>query len=256
MIIIKLGGSVITDKKRENRARKKVIDRLVQEIKRSKKKIILVHGAGSFGHIHAKEYKLDRGFKSSDQLKGFHITHSSVRILNQIVMNSLYNHGMFSVSLPPISFVEMSNRKLKYIDLRCFEESISIGLTPVTFGDVVFDDKLGFSICSGDVLVLNLSRYFKPEKVILVIDEDGIFDKDPKRCKDAKLLREIKYDDLPTAEKSLYTDVTGGMGGKIEVMREIAKENIDVLVVNGNKRDRLFGSLIGKKVKGTLVIGG
>ena len=150
----------------------------------------------------------------------------------------------------------MSNRKLKYIDLKCFEESISIGLTPVTFGDIVFDDELGFSICSGDILVLNLSRYFKPEKVIFVIDEDGIFDKDPKRYKDAKLLREIKYNDLPVAEKSIYTDVTGGMGGKIEVIREIAKEDIDVLVVNGNKRDRLFGSLIGKRVKGTLVIGG
>ena len=77
-----------------------------------------------------------------------------------------------------------------------------------------------------------------------------------KKYKDAKLLREIKYDDLPVAEKSIYTDVTGGMGGKIEVIKEIAKEDIDVLVVNGNKRDRLFGSLIGKRVKGTLVIGG
>jgi len=256
MIIVKLGGSVITDKKRENRARKKVIDRLVREIKKSKKEIILVHGAGSFGHIHAKEYKLDRGFKSRNQLKGFHITHSSVRILNQIVMSSLYNHNIFSVSLPPLSFVEMNNGKLKYIDLKCFEESVSIGLTPVTFGDIVFDDELGFSICSGDILVLNLSRYFKPEKVIFVIDEDGIFDKDPKKYKDAKLLREIKYNDLPVAEKSIYTDVTGGMGGKIEVIREIAKEDIDVLVVNGNKRDRLFSSLIGKKVKGTHVIGG
>lgn len=256
MIVVKLGGSVITDKKRENRARRRIIDRLAGEIKKSNKRTILVHGAGSFGHISARRFDLDYGFKTREQLKGFHITHSNVRILNRIVMDCLYKNSIFSVSIPPVSFVEMRDKKPRYLDLRCFESALRLGLTPVTFGDVVFDDKIGFSICSGDLLVLNISRYFKPEKVVFVMDEDGIFNKDPKRYRDARLLERLSYDDLPFSEENTCVDVTGGMKGKIEVIREIAKDGIDVFIVNGNKRDRLFRSLVDKKVKGTHVIGG
>ena len=254
MIVVKLGGSVITDKSAENKARKKVIKRLTREVGLAKKDLILVHGAGSFGHTHASKYNLSEGFMKREQLRGFHITHSSVRELNKIVMEYLYINNVFSVSIPPISFVKMHGGDLKYMDFGTFEDAIHLGLMPVTFGDVVFDDEKGFAICSGDLLVLYLSRYFQPERVIFVIDEDGIFDKDPK-ASDAHLIEEIDAGNLPSAEGSRYTDVTGGMGGKIKVIKSIAEEGIDVFIINGNKRDRLYRCLIGKKVKGTHVVG-
>ena len=47
MYIIKFGGSVITDKRKENCFKQEVVDNLAKEIKKSKKDTIIIHGAGS-----------------------------------------------------------------------------------------------------------------------------------------------------------------------------------------------------------------
>ena len=64
MFVIKLGGSVITDKSMQNTFNEEVTFRLVSEIKDSQKQVIVVHGAGSFGHILAKKYDLHKGYKN------------------------------------------------------------------------------------------------------------------------------------------------------------------------------------------------
>ncbi len=98
-----------------------------------------------------------------------------------------------------------------------FEEYLKKNFTPVTFGDVVLDKKLGFSICSGDLLIEVLSKYFKPEKVVFVIDEDGIFTANPKIDKNAKLIQKTTIKELEklTTSADNHADVTGGMAGKI-----------------------------------------
>ena len=58
MIIVKLGGSIITDKAEYRKFRADTVDRLAGEIVSSGKQVIIVHGAGSFGHILAKEHSL------------------------------------------------------------------------------------------------------------------------------------------------------------------------------------------------------
>ena len=54
MYLIKLGGSIITDKSKKYTYKKEIVDRLSSELKKANKEYILVHGAGSFGHILAK----------------------------------------------------------------------------------------------------------------------------------------------------------------------------------------------------------
>ena len=56
MILIKLGGSVITDKNRPLTARLDVVQRLAYEIAACEEKVVLIHGGGSFGHIKAAEH--------------------------------------------------------------------------------------------------------------------------------------------------------------------------------------------------------
>jgi len=58
MILIKLGGSIITGKAEYRAFNKDTVSRLADEISRSDKDVIIVHGAGSFGHIIAKENHL------------------------------------------------------------------------------------------------------------------------------------------------------------------------------------------------------
>ena len=62
--MIKLGGSLITDKRTENTVNREAVDRVAEaiaEIVNLGYSVILVHGAGSFGHILAKKWSIDDG---------------------------------------------------------------------------------------------------------------------------------------------------------------------------------------------------
>lgn len=258
MYIIKLGGSVITDKTKENCFKKEIVYTLAKTIKKANKEIIIVHGAGSFGHIIADKYKLNEGHRSNEQLNGFSVTQGMVQKLNTLVLESLHENKIHAVSIPPHSLLILDNHNPSTFNHMIFNEYLKLGFTPVTFGDVVLDKKLGFSICSGDLLMLVLSKHLKPEKTIFVIDEDGFFTSNPKKDKNAELIESITADKLDKykTSKDRHADVTGGMQGKINTIKNISKLGIDTILLNGNKPDRLFKVLIGEKAKSTTISGG
>ena len=170
----------------------------------------------------------------------------------------LNNNGISAVSIPPHTILKLNNHNPLTFDHIIFKDYLDKGFTPVTFGDVVLDKKLGFSICSGDLLMQLLAEHLQPEKTIFIIDEDGLFTSNPKVDKNAELIESATTDQLNryTAHKDKHTDVTGGMQGKIEVIKNIAKLGIDTILLNGNKPDRLFKVLIGKNAKSTNISGG
>jgi isopentenyl phosphate kinase len=233
------------------------MDSLSENIKKSGKQMIIVHGAGSFGHILAKKYELDDGYKNNGQIKGFSETHKMVQSLNTLVLKSLQKYNIPAVSISPHSIVKLDNHKLAKMDFKLFEDYLERQFIPVTFGDVVLDKKLGFSICSGDLLVGALAKYFKPEKVIFSIDEDGLYTSNPKIDKKAKLIKETTFKKLKDFSTSLdkHADVTGGMGGKINTIKSISKLGIETVLLNGNKPERLYNVLVGKEAKTTIVVG-
>jgi isopentenyl phosphate kinase len=257
MYIIKLGGSVITDKTKENYFKQEVVEKLAKEIKKANKKTVIIHGAGSFGHIIADKYKLNEGQQTNDQLLGFSLTLGMVQKLNSLVLDSLHKNDISAVSISPHSVLKLNNHKPLTFDYGIFNNYLDKGFTPVTFGNVVLDKKLGFSICSGDLLMLLLSEHLKPEKTIFVIDEDGLYTSNPKKDKNVELITETTIDQLNryTTSKDRHTDVTGGMRGKIETIRNIAMYGIDTILLNGNKPDRLFKVLIGENPKSTIIRG-
>lgn len=263
MYLIKLGGSVITDKKQLYSFKNEITSKLVSEIKESGKDFMLVHGAGSYGHIIAHKYKLQNGFLEKEQLKGFARVHEDVRKLNLKVLEIMRECGENPMSIPPCSILICENKKIIDFNSGLFEACKIIGLTPVTFGDVVFDSKIGYCICSGDALMLQLSKVFRPEKVIFVADVDGIFDKNPMVHKDAKLMKYVNQkvvDDLKKHEadcssckNSIGEDATGGMLRKLEIMLQISQLGVESIILNGLQPSRLRECLIGKEVIGTIV---
>jgi len=257
MYIIKLGGSVITDKAKKNCFRQDIMNSLAKEIKRANKEIILVHGAGSFGHILAEQYKLNQGYKNKEQLLGFSQTHAMVQKLNLLVLDSLVKEDIPAVSIPPHAVIKLDNNKILKMDYIIFKDYLKKDFTPVTFGDVVLDEKLGFSICSGDLLAQLLAEQFKPEKVIFTLDEDGLYTSNPKIDKNAKLISTTTIYELEQFKTldDTHADVTGGMGGKIETIKKISKLGIDIILLNGNKPDRLYKTLIGEDTISTIING-
>jgi isopentenyl phosphate kinase len=257
MFLIKLGGSVITNKAKECCFKQDVMELLATEIKKADKQIILIHGAGSFGHILAKQYKLNDGYKQKKQVEGFALTQAMVQRLNNLILASLQNHGIPAVSIPPHVILSLSDHAPARVDYNIFKKYLALGFMPVTFGDVALDNQLGFSICSGDLLMQLLAAEFKPEKVIFVIDEDGLYSANPKTNKNAIFLENTTVKDLEKLATSLdaHADVTKGMKGKIDTIRQIAKTGADTVLLNGNIHNRLYDTLKGKKVRSTIVYG-
>jgi isopentenyl phosphate kinase len=257
MYIIKLGGSVITDKAKECCFKQEIVDRLAAELQHANKEVILVHGAGSFGHILAKKYKLNDGFKQKKQIEGFARAQAMVQQLNTLVLTSLHNHKIPAVSIPPHAVLSLSNHALSRVDYNVFKKYLALGFMPVSFGDVALDNLLGFSICSGDLLIALLAAEFKPEKVIFVLDEDGLYSANPKTDKKATFLEKVTIKELEqlTTHLDAHADVTKGMEGKLHTIKQIAKTGVDTILLNGNIHNRLYDTLQGKKVRSTIVYG-
>ncbi len=224
--------------------------RLSREIYENGKKCIIVHGAGSFGHPLAKKYRLDKGDENGKKLEGFSQTHSSVRKLNLKVMECLRNAGIPAVSISPLSIIRCSNGKIEKFDWMIFKKILEIGLVPVTFGDVVLDNQRKFCICSGDLLIGELAKKLNANKVIFATDVDGIY------LENKKIIEKATAEELEGIEVrgSTAIDVTSGMSGKVEVIKDISRMGIEVCVINGRKAGRLYNAMR-DKVLGTKIYG-
>jgi isopentenyl phosphate kinase len=255
--LIKLGGSVITDKSRYRTFNQESTDRLAREIASSGRQVILVHGAGSFGHLLAHEHQLQRGYLNDSQRLGLVKVQQDVRDLNREVMFSLDRAGITATSIPPGACAVMEGGRLKKMGVDIFHRYLELGITPVTFGDVVLDTQRKFGICSGDQLMLLLAREFHPNLIVFCADVDGIFTADPNLDKNASLIEQVDSSTLESLPRtSRVTDVTGSIYGKLESMLSLAQMGKSTMVINGLIPGRLASALRGEKVKGSMVVGG
>ena len=256
MILIKFGGSVITDKSRYRTFNADTVKRLCKEIKESGERVIVVHGAGSFGHVLAKEHNLNDGFRDRSQIPAVAQVCYDMRDLNSMIVKELNDAGLPAISVPTGSCFMMENRRLIIEDASVLASMFDKGIMPVMFGDVVMDKKLGFAICSGDQIMELMTRIFDPKRVIFVSDIDGLFDKDPKMYEDAKLIETVDKNTLKNVETDItVADVTGGVRGKMETMLRMCSGGCDCVLVNGTVDGRLLSLLKGEKVPCTIARG-
>ena len=244
MLLIKLGGSVISNKKNYRDYRESVVRGIAKNL--PKEDLIVVHGAGSFGHILADEFKITDGFEEWKRL-GFAKIERDMLDLNLRILDALVSEDIPAVSMPPHSFITMG----KSINLDIFDFLLEHGFVPLTFGDAVFDVKKGINILSGDILMMELAKRYRPDKTIFLTDVDGIYTGPPDR-EDSSLIRELPRHLDPETEIKV-SDVTGGMDLKISVMREIANYS-RVYVINGFHPERIRAVLNDDDFVGTVVL--
>jgi isopentenyl phosphate kinase len=256
--VLKIGGSVITDKGKELEVRMQVINRLAEEIRDANvPNLIIVHGGGSFGHPLAQQYAIKEGVKEKVQRVGFSETHHVMTVLNGLFMDALIWRNVPAVSITPSSCIITKNGRIQ-----CFEDAtlkmlLKMGFLPVLYGDAVLDTELGFTILSGDQLVSVLAIKFNVERIIIGVDVDGLYEADPKVEKNAKMFKHLTLEELEELQskldKSTAYDVTGGMSGKIAELLAATKRGIPVTIVNATKPGYVHKVLKGKKVRSTLI---
>lgn len=257
-IILKIGGSVITDKNGELAARTEAINRLAEEIQKANvKNLVMVHGGGSFGHPTAQKYDIKEGLKEDAQKAGFAETHHVMTVLNGLVMDSLVWHNVPALSVTPSSCIVTEKGRIKFFEDTILKMMLKMGFMPVLYGDATLDETLGFTVLSGDQLAANLARKFDAAKIVIGVDTDGLYDADPKVTKNPKFYAHLTLSELEKIMEKLggstATDVTGGMLSKIAELVPAIDEGIPVTIVNAAKPNRVYKALIGEKVESTVI---
>ncbi|MBA4435714.1 MAG: isopentenyl phosphate kinase family protein [Nitrosopumilaceae archaeon] len=246
MILIKLGGSIITNKEKPLSARRKTIDNLAKSLKKIQEPIIIVHGGGSYGHYWSVKYDMHTKERKYD-LRGVSIVKNSMIELNKIILDSFLKNKLKPYCLPPTDFMTGNKpipKKVKEIG-----KISKSGLIPVTYGDALWYGQNKTFILSGDKIMTHLAKILKPKLCIFALNEDGVY----ADLKSKKLIHELKGERPSISENKM--DVTGGMTRKIEEASKISKMGMNVFFVNGNKPERIVKAVKNRKFQGTLFRG-
>lgn len=261
LYIIKLGGSVITEKEGNRfEAKRKVIARIASEIKKAKSeagfKLVVVHGAGPFGHTNVVEYNLNDGVHSEKQQEGLAKTIKDCNFLNSVVVEELQKAGIEAVAFDPNKIVKQDRKKIVEFDSSGVEKALASGRVPVLFGQMVPDKTLNASPMSGDAAIAFLAAKLGPQKILLGTDVAGIFTADPKKDANAERIPVIDSDNfdsvLEKVAEASTVDVTKGMKGKLEKLRE-QLHGASALIFDANQKGSFYKALKGEAVEGTEV---
>lgn len=250
--LIKLGGSVLTDKAASAPTlRKDVLARLARELAGADEELVIVHGAGSFGHPLAKAAGLKHGLSADGAVAALAQVHADVRRLNVAVLDALRGEGLAPTTFSPFALFTCSDGRPGGWNFVPMHRALSMGLTPVTHGDVVFDTNRGTTVVSGDQLVAEMVGLSQPTRVVFVLDQDGVLS-GPPGADDSELLHRPGPDAVEEAIRRVDTtgapDVTGGMAGKLAAASHIARRQVPVFFVNGLVEGRVADVLAGKDV--------
>ena len=228
--ILKIGGSVLTVKSASQAKLRQVLTtRIGEALGRAydpkKMCLILIHGVGSFGHLHAHTHGLAQGTKGAPKKLPRTLENNTLNQLLSSRIAKIFQSGGFPVASINTASVAINHEgKLQALATDAIENALRIGAIPMLHGDMVFDSSWGMSVCSGDTLIPFLAKKFDVEKIFFASDVDGIFSCDPHKFKHAQFIKETSLDDLLSGKSitlagSHHTDVTDGFRGKFGVFQ-------------------------------------
>jgi isopentenyl phosphate kinase len=256
--IVKLGGSVLTRKRERESLRPKILTRLAEELATASTPLVVLHGAGSFGHPDARRFRLAEppgpGGVSAERRRGAAVVSREVRRLHAAVLQALVAAGMNPWSVPGSMVGRNRSGVLDDLDSAPFADALAAGVTPVSFGDVVRDDAWGFSILSADTIAMELARDLPARRVLFVSDVGGVYEPGAKgRPVAVPVVTPELIVRLRPSEG--VADVTGGIRAKAEAMLAIADDGADAGLISGLSDGALSRALKGERVYGSWVAG-
>lgn len=261
VVILKLGGSLLTDKKGRARARSKVIARLAEEIAQTRpamaEALILGHGSGSFGHYAAAEHGLSSSAPPRDPARlprGMAKTREAAAELHRRVVAALLEAGEAPFSIAPSSALVTRAGKVASFALEPLVRASELGLLPVVYGDVVLDREWGGAIASTETVVLALVRRlrrrgFTVRRLLWLGETEGVYDSSGTTIPviDTGSHRELRR----RISGASGIDVTGGMLHRLDTARALARLGAESWILDGRVPGRLAEALLGHEVPGT-----
>ena len=215
--VLKLGGSLLTRKDEHESIDEAGLSTAAAAIgAASVDELVLVHGAGSFGHVHADAHGVSVEAGTSEAAAVREI-HASMGRLNRRVLAALAEEGVEAIPVRPLSASYRDAEGALWHATDQVAAMLAEGFVPVLHGDVITTREKGATILSGDELVVTVARSLHADAVGLCAGVPGVLDEDD------SVIPEIDgYDEVAgVLGGAAETDVTGGMAGKVRTLLEL-----------------------------------
>jgi isopentenyl phosphate kinase len=261
IVFLKLGGSLITDKKREAVVRRRVVERLAGEVAAAREtcaelRLVVGHGSGSFGHFAGRRYGTRDGVQSAEDWIGYAEVAAAAGRLNRIVVDAFLAADVPVLGIQPSASARCHDGVLTSLDLGPVRTAVAHGLVPLVYGDVALDEVLGGTIISTEEILIYLARFLRPARILLAGKVGGVMDKT------GAIVDVLRPEDRSAIEAELGgshgVDVTGGMWSKVDAMLALVAEQpgLEVRIFSGVDPGELTRVLVDPAyAAGTLLTG-
>ena len=251
-LIIKIGSSSLV--KADLSINEPVLIQIMASLKKLKEKgidsCIVTSGAIAIGmhelkiNKKPKNMSLKQACAAIGQAKLMEYYNKSAEIYGLLLGQILVNHDDFQVRKRMIYLSDTLDSMFKNGVIPVINENDALSVEEIKVGD-------------NDTLASLIAPMIDADLLILFSDIDGLYDKNPKEYSDAKLISLVNNIDskiIGYASGSNSSVGTGGMKTKIDAAIASTSANIDMIICNSNKLDKLEDIVSGLEI-GTLFKG-
>lgn len=168
-----------------------------------------------------------------------------------------YNHTVGQVLLTR-NIVENCHTKENVVNT--FHTLLEMGVIPiVNENDTVAIDELeGDNFGDNDMLSAIVAKILSADRLVILTDIDGLYDKNPKTHQDAVLVSRVEHIDetiRQMAEGTGSNRGTGGMRTKLAAAQIATDAGIECCIINGQNPENIYKLLEGEQI-GTRFLAG
>jgi glutamate 5-kinase len=231
IIVVKIGSSLLVDNNKK--IRKKWLASFAKDIKKLKDKnqkvVIVSSGAIALGckkmNINKKTIKLDKS--------------QAIASIGQIELMNLFSQTFtkfkLNISQILLTLEDTEERRRSLNAKRTFENLFDLDFIPiVNENDTIATSEIKYG--DNDRLASRVAQITDADALILLSDVDGLYTKNPKIYKDAKLIKKVndlKKDLKEINIKGVNEYGSGGMQTKIEAAKICQLAGCNMVIANG-----------------------
>ena len=240
-VVVKIGTSTLTyENGKLNLRRIEYLCRTLSDLQNSGRRIVLV----SSGAIGVGVGKLGLAGRPDETAKK-----QALAAVGQCELMFIYDkffgeyHQNVAQVLLTADVTARENSRTNVVNT--FSELLSMGIIPiVNENDTVAVDELeGRNFGDNDTLSAIVASLVGADALVILTDIDGLYDKNPKTCPDAKripLVRAITDEVRAMAGGAGSSRGTGGMATKIRAAQVAAESHIPTVILAGDDPENLY----------------
>ena len=231
IIVIKIGSSLLVDNNKK--IRKKWLSNFAKDIQKLKSKskniVIVSSGAIALGCKKMNYNKTNLKLEKSQ----------AIASIGQIELMNLFSKTFLKyklyVSQILLTLDDTEERRRSINAKRTFENLFQLNYIPiVNENDTIATSEIKYG--DNDRLASRVAQITNADTLILLSDVDGLFTKNPKKFKDAKLIKnvsDLEKDISKINIKGMTKLGSGGMGTKLEAAKICNLAGCNMIIANG-----------------------